>query len=135
MASNEHASLAMRSAQQPGLTQALRSPRAPWIVAWSLHPELSDWLEAGLRSVWMDLRFERSAQPQALLHWRVDLWLLERLPDPPPRAPTLWLSGPERRARLSRLTPLLWQLPAPILRDTLVEAVGVVLASTGSSGR
>jgi hypothetical protein len=108
----------------------LLPPPAPrWIAAFALDPELGRWLGEVLRERWPLLRWDCTTDADALRRWRVDLWLVDSLPCPPPPAPLLWLTGPERQTRLARTTARVWEMPAPILRTNLVDAVRAVHAS------
>lgn len=98
-----------------------------WIAAYALHPELGLWLGAVLRRQWPLLRWNCTDDGDALQRWRVDLWLVDALPGALPQQPLLCLCGPERCSRLTRIRPLVWELPAPILAPALLAAVHTVL--------
>lgn len=101
--------------------------RTPWIAAHALDPELSAWLAQVLGAAWPTLRWDSTDRVDAMQRWHVDLWLVDALPLPASPRPIVWLCGPERHTRLTRVSPLVWELPAPILRGSLVAAVETVL--------
>lgn len=111
------------------------APAPRWIAAFALHPELGRWLGEVLRERWPLLRWDCTADADALRRWRVDLWLVDALPSLPPAAPVLRLTGPERQTRLTRTAPGVWEMPAPILRSDLIDAVRAVHASCASARR
>ncbi len=117
----------------PVIARLARSRAPVWIAAHGLHADLSVWLARVLGTAWPQLRWDCTDRAEALQRWQVDLWLVDSLPDPPSSRPVLWLCGPERHTRLTRVSPLVWELPAPILRRSLVAAVETVIASGESA--